>query len=47
MSSWLQGPAELITPAHLHVADVLPAPQRLKYAVAEAQHCQVLNQLLA
>lgn len=33
--------------AHLDVADVLPAPEGLEDAVAEAQHGQVLNQLLA
>ena len=31
----------------LHVADVLPRPQRLEHQVGEAQHGQVLDQLLA
>lgn len=36
-----------LTSTHLHVADVLPAPQRLKHQVGKAKHRQVLNQLLA
>jgi hypothetical protein len=32
---------------HLHVADVLPAPEWFKHSVAKPQHCQVLYQLLA
>lgn len=30
--------AEVFTENHLHVADVLPAPQRLKHQVGESQH---------
>ena len=33
--------------AHLHVADVVAAPQRLKHEVRKAQARQVLDQLLA
>lgn len=33
--------------AHLHVADVLPVPQRLKHEVGKPQDGQVLDQLLA
>mmetsp|Transcript_8867 Transcript_8867/g.21925 ORF Transcript_8867/g.21925 Transcript_8867/m.21925 type:complete len:358 (-) Transcript_8867:2504-3577(-) len=39
--------AKVLTENDLHVADVLARPQRLKHEVGEAQHRQVLDQLLA
>jgi hypothetical protein len=41
------GPQSVLRTPHLHVADVLPAPEGLKHAVAEPQDRQILNQLLA